>query len=347
MTDALLSPDGCLVQSSPVDNIGQLIALSGPTVRAMYGETYDDLGLPVDSLKYYSWLVIMTERLAAANVQVDAEVVIADAAVEVNLGSHWDAAKIKGLAALQRSRVEAFFDLCNNRGPRPKTTLMSTIVATDDYRRRRHQAATLLDESAEFKATVVQSVRADHREKEEIAGYAYSLDEVALISAFNLKVGPPREQFYDAAAAQLNLHDDRQSLVSILLRPSYPLQTSPGEFVRNAELREFGVTAYKAGSLGLGKRRLVIGRDSSTRARELLTATKLIRRAGAPNAVTELASVLQLVEWATCGIEPEEWLATRWTIEGLPDHQLCEEVVSLYSRVIDRVVAPALSVAGR
>lgn len=307
----------------------------------MYGETFDDLGVPVDALKYYSWLAIVGSALATT-LSVSAEVVVADLAVSVNKLDDWGATKISDMAAHQAQVITAFASLCNT-AVKPRPLLMSSIATRPEFQHRRHVAERLLHANADFYEAVAGSVRPDHLEDERKAGFRYSLDEVALISAYNVKVGPPREQFYDRAARVLNAAEGTPVLLSVLLTPTYPLAVKPGEFVKSRELREFGVTAYKAGSLGFGQNRLVIGRDDSSSAEKLLSQTKIIRRIGAPNAVAELAQVLQLVQWAIDGAPPKVWLSREWEERRLNDDDLRREAVMLYHEYVDSAVAPALA----
>lgn len=329
-----------VVMQSPVSGLEQLQRLLPSSVTMMYGETFDDVGLPVDALKYYSWLSIVSAALVRTRA-VTSDVVVADFAVTVNKGREWGAQKISLLADRQIDIVNAFAGLCAD-SVKPRPVLMSEITRSESFRHRRSVASGLLQTNSKFHDAVVGSVRADHVESERTSGFQYSLDEVALIAAYNVKVGPPREQFYDRAARELNASEGDRQLHSILLTPTFPLALSPGEFVRNRELREFGVTAYKATSLGYARNRLVIGRDGAARAKELIERTKLVRRPGAPNSVTELARVLQMVQWAINGAPPENWLSEGWERQEVTDAELRQEVTNLYARYIDSLVAPAL-----
>lgn len=337
--DDLFNPLSPLVSESPLQSLDDAHARKQASVKVMYGETFDDQGLPIDALKYYAWLAVAASALAQRVGEVVANVIVADAAVSINKEAEWGAEKIAQLAARQLRTITRFGELCNI-GPGPVPILMNQIVVTGPYRDRRATADRLMEMSKEFHESVVGSVRSDHVEEEKESGFRYSLDEVALIAGYDLKVGPPREQFYDRAARILNRSEGRDGPISILLSPTYPLAVSPGEFVKNRELHRYGVTAYKAGSLGFLKNRLVIGRDDSARARDLICNTKLVRRVGAPNAVTELSKVLQLVQWALDGQPPSVWLADEWENHRLDDAALLGEVCDLYTEYIDRIIAP-------
>jgi len=330
-----------LVASSQVAGVAGLLASSGEPLSIMFGETYDEHGLPVDALKYYSWLTVVASELSKRR-EVTANVVVADLAVALNKGRLWGEAVVAGRAARRMAAVSTFSRLCATPSA-PVPVLMSELVVQEGFRARRALAQSLLATSDEFREAVVGSVRSDHLAAEEAGGFRYSLDEVALVAAYDVKVGPPREQFYDRAACVLNRCRGGGDLVSVHLGASYPLGVTPGEYVKNRELREFGVTAYKAGSLGFSKFRLVVGRDDGDVAERLVGETRLLRNPAVPNAITELATVLQTVQWAIEGSPAPAWLKTEWEQQRLSDEELRHALVGLYRKYIDGVVAPAMT----
>jgi hypothetical protein len=334
-----------IVMRSPFDGARALEQSFPGSLLMMYGETFDDLGLPVDALKYYAWLAIVASGLASDRV-VTANVLVADLAVAVNYLDQWGADRIADLAEGRVQVIRRFAALCHS-GIGPEPVLMSHVAQTDAYKQRRAVAAELLESDQDFRQAVVGSVRADHLDDEQKLGFQYSLDEVALIAAYGVKIGPPREMFYDSAAQVLNKSLGLRPLSSVLLTPAFPLALTPGEFVKNRELREYGVTAYKAGSLGFAKNRIMIDRDTADSVLELATRTRLVRRPGAPNALTELARVLQLVQWAIEGVPPQHWLSQEWEDGRLADDELRREIAALYRHYIDSIVAPALAAVPR
>lgn len=303
-------------------------------VRVMYGETFDEFDIPIDALKYYAWLTILsrTARLAGRS---ECEIVIADTAVTLNKGVLWGAARIAELGARRESSIaQVLAELGADQ--KVRIVRMSDIVAGEDYQRRRAAAAEMLSVSESFASAVRDSVRPDHLEREEQIGFTYSLDEAALVAGYDLKVGPPRETFYDTAAQELKSSLGEGLLGSVLLRPAFPFDTRPAEFIRNEELGKFGVTAYKASSMGLEEKRLILGRDDVSRLESFLQEPPPPRNRKVPDAIVELSTVLQIVRWARTNQAPYEWIAERWWNGSDDWTTVCQMVMELFSVEIDQ-----------
>ncbi len=230
----------------------------------MYGETFDEFPVPIDAFKYYSWLALVARALTSSGQAASCTVVVADDAVRTNKAMDWGEALIKQRCDQRVAEVEGFLQGCKG-GEHVHVELMSEVRRSPSFIERRSQAETLLRTSSAFRDGIVSSVRPERRAAEETKGFSYSLDEAALVSSFELKVGPPREQYYDDAARVLASADGRPELVSVLLAPDYPLALSPGDFMRNDELATYGATPYKAGSHGWRKNRATPGVTPPTR----------------------------------------------------------------------------------
>lgn len=304
-------------------------------IRAMYGETFDEESVPLDALKYYAWLAILGQ-LGMLPLGSTLEIVVADKAVELNKADEWGLARIAELRDRRVQEISSCLDMLE-AGDTVNVTLMSDIVATDAYRERRATAEKLLSTSESFRSAIRASVRPDRVLIEEEAGFVYSLDEAALVAGYDLKVGPPRETFYDSAASELRTSTDSKLVQSVLLRPAFPFNVPPTEFVRNIELGRYGVTAYKASSMGFGAQRFVLGRDDLDRFIELAAGGSPVRNAKVPDAMVETSIVLQVVEWAVTREPPEDWLAEQWWSGAIDWAEFCEVVQRLMQAlVLDR-----------
>ena len=301
-------------------------------LRVMYGETFDEFPAPIDAYKYYSWLVIVAREVARSGGEIRCSVVVADDAVRTNKSGEWGETLIVDRCERRVEQIETFIEGCFG-DTLVHVDLMSDVRKSTRFASRRSRAEELLKSSETFADIIAASVRPDRRAGEAANGFAYSLDEAALVSSFAYKVGPPREQHYDDAARLLSGTEGGPGLVSILLMPDYPLALGPGAFVRNEELARYGATPYKSNSHGWRNNRLTPGVTTPADAQALISRTRLMRRPNVPNPLLSIATTLQLVSWALDGAKPTAWLADEWDQHRLSDDELRSRVLELYRRL--------------
>jgi hypothetical protein len=304
----------------------------GP-LRMMYGETYDRFGPTFDSLKYYSWLGLASRLLAAEGIEAAAEVVIADTATTRN-ASPEDAERLLRSGATHAERMN---QVCTDLGLPVSVVLMSSFIDSVPFQERLEEVRKTFAASPVAAESIRQTVPERFREEEEAKGWVYALEEVATIAPYDIKVGPPRERFYDDPARVVAGVVGWNPLCSVFLRPALPLGLPPSTFVRDRDLATFGVTPYKAGSLGLQANRVLLDQQMRKSAQELLTATVPIPKPGVPNPMLEFANTCELIRWAAGGPAPDAFPSARFLAGEIKKDDLVAGCLSVIEQVADRL----------
>jgi hypothetical protein len=301
----------------------------------MYGETYDRHRLPFDSLKYYSWLSLAVRHLGELEQEADGTVLIADTATTRN------AAPEEAMPLLDRGRERRDFvgRLLSRLGLAVHVELMSSFIDTPDYQEKLAVVRSVAGTHPAFLELIAHSVPEKYRAEEASKGWTYALEEVAAIFSYDLKVGPPREYFYDEPARLVARSLNGPGLTSVLLHPTWPLGLPMSALLRDPELEAHGVTPYKAGSRGLVKHRIMIEPGMTARAEQLLNDTPVIVRAGIPNPLRQFALTCYLVR---CAADPA--FASIQALESVAGESktylvaFCLETV----RYVEDIVSPVL-----
>lgn len=272
-------------------------AAAGESLTAMYGETYDFHGPTLDSLKYYFVLASLARALRAAGAEIGTSVLIADVAVTRNE----PAERHDEILALGRLRAAYVAALSDHFHLDLEVVLMSDYLDTDAFQHRLARVRDVSREVSEIGRWLEQTVPPSKVAEEHEKGFAYAWEEVATILEFDLKVGPPREKFYDVPARMVAEKLGTDPLLSVYLRPTYPLGFSFDFFFSNEEIEEYGVTAYKAGSKGLADHRVVIGATDEDGLRALVERSFVPNRIDLPNPVLDLVAIAELGEMLRAG----------------------------------------------
>ena len=301
------------------DRMGPLLTGRGRQLRVMYGETFDDFGPTLDSLKYYFEVARFGKALQQGS-QATATILIADLATCHNapMEEHGK------LMAIGRSRADFVRRLSDRFGLGLSVLLMSEYLHTTEFQARlaaiREHAAKQPEILEWVKKTVSQSKRAVEEEK----GFAYAFDEIATIMEYDLKVGPPREEFYDEPARMIAAAIGWDPLCSVYLHPTHPLGLGIDFFFANEEIEEFGVTAYKAGSKGLAEHRVVLGKTSPGDLKRLIDSSLVSKNPRVPNPVLELLVIAEMArQWLEADHQPvtlrQQWRAGELKVEDLKE----------------------------
>lgn len=225
-------------------------------LQLFYGETVDEFGMPIDSLKYYFALSKLQKELSA-----EATVVIADVASLMNDSAIQKQEQIR--RSIEKRILLLHKIIAAYRLP-IKIRLMSDIFATDDYIKLRAEIENTDVKKIEpiLSQTVPQNKLAEEKKKK----FRYALDAIATALLFDVKIGPPRERFYDEAGEIIA----PGKLRSVYLTPTQPLGQNFAFFLTHPEIEEYGVTPYKAGSNKLQDFRIILGETSLTKAKKLI-----------------------------------------------------------------------------
>lgn len=242
-------------------------------VKLFYGETVDEFGLPIDPLKYYFYLACLSGELARSGIKNSAVVVIADVASLINKSS---IAKEDLIKKSLVEREKTIKKIIKTYKLPLEVRLMSHIFTSYEYKNiykkltEIKKGQTVFNEIEPF---LIKTVLKNKLKQEYMSGFKYAIEAIATSMLFDVKVGPPREKYYDQATNILNEKLNRSELVSIYLNPSYPLGKDFTFFISNPQIEKFGVTPYKAGSNRLMENRIILGKTDFYQVENLIESS--------------------------------------------------------------------------
>jgi hypothetical protein len=314
---------------SPPEIEDAVAARAGKTLMVMYGETYDPLGPTLDSLKYYFSVATIAKLLQHSGKPASGTILIADVATCRNEPDH----RHDEIMEIGKQRKDYLVALSDHFKLGLNILLMSEYLFTPSFQDRLNRIRDEADRLHEVYEWVKQTVPPSKVEIEKTKGFAYAFEEIATIIEYDLKVGPPREKFYDEPTRMIAKLVGFNSLMSVYLHPTYPLGCGFDFFFANEEIEEYGVTAYKAGSKGLSEHRIILGDTSEDRLAALIDESFVGRKRQIPNPVLDLAVIAEMARQWQAGrleqiliseafysgdISPEE--LKKRALEGIRDH---------------------------
>lgn len=259
--------------------------------RCFYGETYDTLGMTVDSLKYYFFLSLLHCILTRSGIKVDSTVIIADIASGINKSSQKLNTNIDQIG-IDRSnycqKIKTHFGLPIN------FVLMSELFDSKMIEKRTRLIESIGRNSPQVIELLSKTVLQNKIKQEIESGFRYGFEEIATGSFFNVKIGPPREQFYDQATAIIAFELKISPLSSIYLSPTYPLGQDFSYFLMHPEIEEFGLTPYKAGSNQMQDFRIILNSTTMASIKKLIKDTYLTTNPNLPNPVLDLLFIADM-----------------------------------------------------
>lgn len=261
-------------------------------IRLVYGETYDAFGLTIDSLKYYFFLSYLHQLLEVMGIPVTSTVIVGDMH-SINNSLVKDKSGVLNQAQKNQELIEQIIKTYHL----PITLLrMSDLVEDPAYIERLKVITPLFNESSEAHAIAKNTVLQNRLTQEEIAGYKYTIEEVAMITGFDLKIGPPREVHYDSLARMFGPAVNNNNFTAIYLQPTYPLGLNFDYFIQHPEIETFGLTPYKAASNKLQNNRVAIGKTNKTTLSTLVEASNISTDLELPNPVADIYIISLLAE---------------------------------------------------
>jgi hypothetical protein len=231
-------------------------------IKLFYGETVDELGMPVDSLKYYFFLSIIHRYFESLNIPIESTVIIADIHSLLNDSSQ-NKNEIIG-KSIER-RITLLHKLRTVFGLPFHVVKMSDMFETAAYKDALARTTNVLNDSSIYdsiipfleKTVLFNRLPEEHRKK-----FRYGVEAIAVSQLFDMKIGPPREKYYDQAAEVINTALLKPSLLSMYLQPSQPLGQNFAYFLNHPEIEEYGVTPYKAASNKMQDCRIILGQTT-------------------------------------------------------------------------------------
>jgi len=251
-------------------------------IRLIYGETYDSPDITIDSLKYYLALHIFASLIREAGGIVEPTIVIADKASILN-----DSVQNKDeITKFGKQRVKNIQRLIDNFNLDLQVTLMSKLfkVVRINYK----LVEQVMAENEEGQRLLMQTVPTEKLLEERKKGFRYAIEEISLITEFDLKIGPIREKFYDQASGIVSEYRGKEPIAGLYMRPTYPLGMGFDFFITTPNVTKFGVTPYKINSYKLAKNRIILGKSDLGSIKELVDTSFRPKVKGLPDPVYDL-----------------------------------------------------------
>ncbi len=274
---------------------------SGKVIQAMYGETYDRFGHTLDSIKYYFYVAAINWTLRRRGNAVEPTILVADIATCRNEpdDQHTELMHLGQKRANFVRAVDKTYQLGLN------VLLMSDYLHSDDFQVHLRQVKKEAENRDDIRHWIEQTVPESKVEIESEKEFSYAFEEVATIIGYDVKVGPPREKFYDEPARLIGQALGYPPLQTIYLHPTFPIGVSRSFFFSNEEISKYGVTAYKAGSKSLSAHRVIIGKTTSDDLARLVGQSPVSKKATIPNAVIDLAVIGEMAkQWLNGELQP-------------------------------------------
>ena len=286
----LLSLEGVVVESPSIENIiKRANEIQPQNIKIFYGETYDEGGNTIDSMKYYLFVANLSDVLKTMGYNTDPIILVADTAACRNVSQNLQSRYMQ----LGAERTE-FVDKVNsiyNCGLH--IVKMSEYVDESGFQNEVKKIIDLSESDPEVMEMIEKSIPPSKVDIEREKGFMYSFDEIATILEYDIKVGPPREDLYDKTAREIAKRMDRKQIMSIFLTPTFPVGLGWDYFFTHEDLEKYGITAYKGMSKRLQKYRILVGRTSPEYAENLISNSFISTRADVPNPVLDIGMIVE------------------------------------------------------
>ena len=277
-----------MIQSYFPSKQGVINMLKKGHIKILYGETYDLLGITIDSLKYYLFISVLCKMGA----HIKSTILIADTASTINTSS----GDTNTILEEGKRRLDQVNEIIKKYHLPICTQLMSELYKEHPVQELIQHVQEVVAQSTEIQSMLQKTVLQNRVRQEDKAVYRYASEAIATALLFDLKVGPPREIFYDKVALLIANKLKRKSYSSIYLTPTYPLGLDFVYFLTHPEIEEFGLTPYKAGSNKLQEQRIILGKTSFEKVNELMQTSFVPKQAGLPNPVEDLNAIVRLAK---------------------------------------------------
>ncbi len=288
--EKLLSQKGLVLQSPSMTKITARADSTDKPLKIFYGETYDEEGHPIDSMKYYFFVSNLANVLEAQGHQTEPMILVADTAACRNVSKALNVKYIK----LGEERARFVQSVSEKYGLNLNVIKMSDYLYTDEFQNVLDRIIETCRSNPELMKKVEKSVPESKLDIERKKGFAYSFDEIATIIDLDIKVGPPREDLYDNIAREIANRENLPGVMSLFLTPTFPLNKNWAYFFANKGIEEHGITAYKAGSKQLQDYRIIIGKTTPEEARVLINNSFISTDSELPNPVLDIGIISEM-----------------------------------------------------
>ena len=291
--ESLLSTRG-LVQQSPssAEIVGRAEAITPEPIRLFYGETYDDKGNTIDSMKYYFFLSMLGQSLHQQGANIDLTVLVADSAACRNVGAEHQEYYMN----LGQERVEFIQRVNEIYQTGLHVIKMSEYIHSQKFIEERQRIMEICMNNPELMELIEKTVPGSKIDIEREKGFLYSFDEVTTIGDLDVKIGPPREDLYDDVARRIAKSRNQKGLLSLFLTPTFPIGMNWAYFFKNDGIEDHGITAYKAGSKRLHRNRILIERSDPEYIRDLIRQSFISTNPSLPNPVLDVGIICEMAK---------------------------------------------------
>ncbi|MEK6890591.1 MAG: hypothetical protein AABX03_00470 [Nanoarchaeota archaeon] len=286
----ILSQEGLVTQTPNVDEVVRRASGVQRPLKVFYGETYDSHGNTIDSMKYYFVVANIGRALKDFGFEVDPVVLVADVAACRNVDRKLE----RHYLALGEERADFVQKTSDVYGLSLRVLKMSDYLHTDEFQAELKRVSEICMADNQLMKMVERSVPESKIEIERKKKFAYSFDEITTIMDLDIKVGPPREDLYDGIARNIAEREGKNPLMSVFLNPTFPLGKDWAYFFAHEGIEGHGITAYKAGSKGLHKHRILVGRTTCEEARSLINSSFISINPELPNPVLDVAVISEM-----------------------------------------------------
>jgi len=277
---------------TPEEIIERIEKIKPRKLKILYGETYDKFGEPIDSLKHYFFVANLSKVLEDLGIPTEPTILIANTAVCRNepVENHSNVMEYGNKRADLLKKINSIYKTGLN------ILFMDEFIHTKQFEKKVDEIREKCFGDYELMEMLEKTVPGDKVDIEKKKGFQYSLEEIATILDFDIKIGPPREKFYDELANKIAKSINKNDLLPIYLTPSYPIGLKFDFFLANPEIEEYGITAYKAGSKGLQNNRIIIGKTNKNDLKKLIENTFISKNPLLPNPIVDLCIIAEMAE---------------------------------------------------
>jgi hypothetical protein len=287
--EKLLSQRGLVLQTPSAEKIRTRAKTSSPT-KLFYGETYDENGATIDSMKYYFFVDELNRSLIEEGFETDPAILIADTAACRNVLDDSEREYMK--LGEERARfVEVVNDIY---GTNLRVVKMSEYINSREFQEHLRGIIETCQTDGRLMEMVEQTVPQSKLNDERKSGFGYSFDEIATIIDLDVKIGPPREDLYDNVAREIAEMEGIDLLMSLFLTPTFPLGKGWDYFFANEGIETHGITAYKGGSKRLQRHRVLIGKTRPEYAAQLLDTSFISDDPTLPNPILDIGIISEM-----------------------------------------------------
>lgn len=278
-------------QVPQADEIRERAKLVAPhPIKLFYGETYDDKGHPIDSMKYYFFVSYLADVLRQEGFIVDPSILIADTAACRNVGEKNERYYMR----LGQERYRFIERINEIYGTGLRLVKMSDYIDSPQFLEERDRIMETCRADEELMRALESTVPESKVEIERNKEFLYSFDEITTIMDLDIKVGPPREDLYDIVARRIARQRGQKELMSLFLTPTFPLGMNWAYFFSNEGIEDHGITAYKTGSKQLQRNRVVVGRSNPDYIRDLVRDSFISTNPALPNPVLDIGIICEM-----------------------------------------------------